>query len=84
MAIRVLVSRKTSRLTPSQAKLTSHPAMPMGIRRRLKALDAASQSEWRVLTRESSECCGKQHGGVRGRWWMYLDGVCQIGEGSTG
>jgi hypothetical protein len=60
MANRVLISRKTSRLTPSQAELTGHPAIPMGIRRRLKAIDAASQSEWRVLARESPECCGKQ------------------------
>lgn len=31
LANRVLISRRASRPTPFQAKLTSHPAIPVGI-----------------------------------------------------
>lgn len=59
---RVLISRKTSRPTQFQSEQTSSPCNSGGHFRCLKPIDAASQTEWRVLARKSPKCLGKQQG----------------------
>ena len=49
----------------------SAPCNSGGLFRRLKAIDADSQSEWRVLVRKSPAGCGKQQGALRGAFSTF-------------